>query len=141
MVGADGRRHVLRYRMFRVPTGIAVRLCEDGVPAGAGYEFEVLGDHDADPAKLMAAARAEGLAEIGRSYLEPEASGGWQVVGDQVAGRLVHDPDGGPHQVVVDGRALSWAQLGEALSAFEGWRFRLLIDDPAEQLRPAENDR
>ena len=31
--------------------------------------------------------------------------------------------------MVIDGRTLTWAQFGEALSAFEGWNFRLLIED------------
>jgi hypothetical protein len=30
---------------------------------------------------------------------------------------------------VVDGCTLSWYELGEALSSFEGCRFRLTIDD------------
>ena len=44
-----------------------------------------------------------------------------------------HDRDvevGGAPAVVVDGRFLAWDELGAALSAFEGWRFRLLTDDP-----------
>ena len=42
------------------------------------------------------------------------------MAGDEVAGRLVWNPEGGPHRVVVDGRLLSWAKFGEAVSAFEG---------------------
>ena len=53
-----------------------------------------------------------------------------------MAGRLAYDPDGGPCRVVVDGRRLGWEELGHALASFEGWRFRLVIDDPAEDLRP-----
>jgi hypothetical protein len=56
---------------------------------------------------------------------------GWQLAGQQVAGRLEYNPDDGPYRVVVDGRSLSWEQLGEALEPFEGWRFRLTIEDPA----------
>lgn len=39
-------------------------------------------------------------------------------------------------EVVVDGRQLGWEEFGHALASFEGWRFRLVIDDPAEDLRP-----
>jgi hypothetical protein len=52
-----------------------------------------------------------------------------------VAGRLVWDADGEPHQVVVDGRMLSWRELGQALTSFEGWRFRLVLEDPSVDLR------
>jgi hypothetical protein len=136
ITGPDGCRHVLRYRIWRAPTGIAVELREDGVPAGEGFEFGVLGDHDADVAALAARVRAEAEAEIGRRYLEPGPGGaGWRLAGGEVAGRLIWGPDGGPYRVVVDGRPLSWAQFGEALESFEGWRFRLVIDDPCVDVR------
>ncbi|MPY83705.1 MAG: hypothetical protein GEV00_10355 [Actinophytocola sp.] len=88
IIGPDGRRHRLRYRVSRAPTGIGVGLREEGVAVGEGYEFGVLGDHDADLADLVAAAFAEAQAEIDRMYLEPASVGdGWQVVDDdEVAG-------------------------------------------------------
>lgn len=153
LTGPDGRTHRLRYRIFRAPTGISLRLVEDledGAPEGGGYEFEALGDHDADVDELAAALHTEAAAEIGRCYLERDhrdqtaGEGGahtvsrWQVADLEVAGRFAHDPqaDGeGPHGVIVDGRFLTWHELGQALSAFEGWRFRLLIDDPCLDLR------
>ncbi|MET7622369.1 hypothetical protein [Streptomyces sp. NPDC005408] len=136
VVGGDGRRHGLRYRLWRAPTGISVRLVEDRGEADDGFEFAVLGDHDADVDQLAAQVRAEAEAEINRCYLEPTPQGaGWQLVGDNAAGRLVADMDGGPVRVVVDGRTLSWEELGEALSPFEGWRFRLTIDDPVTDAR------
>lgn len=136
LTGPDGRAHRMRYRIFRAPTGISLRLVEDG--DGSGYEFAVLGDDDADINVLAAALHTEAATEIGRCYLERDehqTHGGdrWQVADLEVAGRFAHDPrDGGagPHAVIVDGRFLTWEQLGHALSSFEGWRFRLLIDDP-----------
>ncbi|MDH6222468.1 hypothetical protein M2283_009819 [Streptomyces pseudovenezuelae] len=50
-------------------------------------------------------------------------------------GRLIWDADAGPFHVVVDGRALSWHDLGEALSSFEGFRFRLTIEDSMADAR------
>ncbi len=40
---------------------------------------------------------------------------------------------GAPFDVVIDGRTLTWDQFGEALSAYEGWNFRLLIEDRVVQ--------
>jgi hypothetical protein len=42
---------------------------------------------------------------------------------------------GGPYEVIVDGRTLTWDELGRALEAFEGWRFRLVIEDRCVDLR------
>jgi hypothetical protein len=60
---------------------------------------------------------------------------GWTLAGDEVRGRFVWNEDGGPYNVVVDGRALRWEQLGEALESFEGWGFSLTIEDRADDLR------
>lgn len=35
----------------------------------------------------------------------------------------------------MDGRVLTWEQLGEALESYEGWKFRLVIDDRVEEGR------
>jgi hypothetical protein len=133
VAGADGRRHVLRCCLWRAPTGIAEQLKEDGLPPGEGFEFEMSGDHDGDAAELVAGVRAEAEKEIRRSHLTRGPGGvGWKLAGQEVAGRLVYNPGGGAHLVVVvDGRPLSWEQLGEALKSFEGWRFRLTMEDPA----------
>ncbi|WP_369228480.1 hypothetical protein AB5J52_48415 (plasmid) [Streptomyces sp. R39] len=136
MVGEDGRRHVLRYRLWRAPTGISVRLVEERGDTDDGFEFAVLGDHDADVGELAARVRAEAEAEIARCFLEPAPPGaGWRLTGEDVAGRLIADPEGGPVRVVIDGRTLSWDELGETLASFEGWHFRLAIEASMTDVR------
>jgi hypothetical protein len=137
VTGADEREHVMRYRVRRAPTGVTVELRDDGAPACEGYEFGVLGDHDADVTALAAEVRRHAEVEMGRRYLEPGLTGvGWGLAGDEVAGRLEWDPDGSPVRVVVDGRVLTWEEFGQALASLEGWRFRLLIEAPIVDLRP-----
>ncbi len=138
LVGADGRRHQMAFRLWRAPTGISVDLVETGVRGEGGYRFSVLGAHEADVDMLIEQVRAIAEEEVARVYLHrAEYRQGWTVSDeDQVAGRLVFNPDGGPYRVVVDGRELSWEELGEALEPYEGWRFRLVIEDPCEDLRP-----
>jgi hypothetical protein len=139
VVGGDGRRHVLRYRLWRAPTGVSVRLVEEGGAADDGFEFAVLGDHDADVDELTERVRAQAEAEIGRCCLEPAPQGaGWRLTGEEVAGRLIADLEGGPVQVVVDGRTLSWDELGEVLASYEGWRFRLAIEASLTDVRSDE---
>ena len=136
ITGADGRAHVMRYRIRRVPTGVAVELRDDGAAAGEGYMFGVLGDHDADMTALTAAVRRHAEVEMGRRYLEPGPGDvGWGLAGDEVAGRLEWDPDGGPVRAMVDGQVLTWEEFGQALASLEGWRFRLLIEEPIVDMR------
>lgn len=41
-----------------------------------------------------------------------------------------------PYDVVIDGRTLSWEEFGQALAAYEGWNFRLLIEDRVVEALP-----
>lgn len=107
LVGPDGRRHHLRFRVWRAPTGIEVQLEETGVGAGEGYEFAVLGDHDADVDGLIERVRRHAEIEVGRQYLERASHRDGWAVDDEVAGRFVWSDDrssGTPYSVVVDGR-------------------------------------
>jgi hypothetical protein len=136
MTDPDGLRHRMRYRVWRAPTGVAVELREEDVDEG--FEFGVFGDHDADVVGLVDAVTEHARSEIGRRYLAAGLGGaGWQLSGDEVAGRLSFEPEGGPHRVVVDGRELSWDELGYALGSFEGWRFKLVFEDRLVDVRRA----
>lgn len=136
-----GRTRRLAFRVWRAPTGIEVAVEEIGVPPGEGYERAVLGAHDAEVAALVARLREIATDEVARRYLEPNPHrDGWLVVDDEVEGSLIWSDNGSevgtPYSVVIDGRVLSWEELGRALEPYEGWRFRLEITDRIEDLRP-----
>jgi len=140
LAGPDGRRHRLRYRVWRAGVGIEVQLEETGVVVGEGYQFAVLGDNDAEVDMLVAAVRSMAETEIGRQYLERTTDRHRWIVGDdgEVAGRLVGNDDGdngAPYNVVVDGRMMTWEELAMALESYEGWGFRLVIEDRVRDVR------
>ena len=130
----------MQVRPWRAPTGIVVELEETGVPVGEGFRFSILGPHDAEVGELLRQLRAHAEAEVDRHYLDPNPHRrGWVLAGDEVAGRLVWGEGrdvGEPYDVVIDGRTLSWEELGRALEPFEGWRFRLVIEDRSLDVRP-----
>ncbi|MDQ6728639.1 MAG: hypothetical protein M3066_21140 [Actinomycetota bacterium] len=138
--GPDGRRHLLRYRVWRAGVGIEVQLDETGVPVGGGYRFAVLGDNDAELDTLVAEVRAMAETEIARQYLERTAERHPWTVGDdgEVAGRFAWSTGRGneePYNVVVDGRTISWEDMARALEPYDGWGFRLVIEDRVRDLR------
>lgn len=138
--GPDGREHHLRYRLWRAPTGIEAELEELGADPDYGYHFTVLGAHDADVDGLLEAVTRRAADAIRRQQLElhPHRAG-WLLRDDHVEGLLVWGPErdqGGPYDAVVDGRCLTWGELGHALEPYEGWRFRLVLEDPCDDLRP-----
>lgn len=139
--GPDGKRHTMQFRVWRAPTGIVVDLHEAGSTKGEeGFEFSVLGGHDADVDELVAHVHQAAEQGIATQYLERHPRGwGWILRGDEVAGRLVWSEGrgaGDPYDAVVDGRAITWEELGSALEPYEGWRFRLVIEDRLDDLRP-----
>jgi len=140
LTGPDGTGHRMQPRPWRAPTGIVIELEETDVPVGEGFQFSILGPPDADVGELLAQLRTHAEAEVARRYLEPNPHRrGWLLAGEEVAGRLVWSEGreaGEPYDVVVDGRTLSWEELGRALEPFEGWRFRLVIEDRSLDVRP-----
>jgi hypothetical protein len=48
---------------------------------------------------------------------------------DEVVGRIETVGPFGPLTLVVDGHAVSWDELGQSLSPYEGWQFVLRITD------------
>jgi hypothetical protein len=137
VVGPDGRTHTMQIRLYRAATGVAAEAVELGCDPGQGYQVRVLGGHDVDVAMLIAQLRLQVRDEIGAWYLELNpARRGWLLRDREVAGRLIFAGDGGPYAVVIDGRMLSWEELGRTLESFEGCRFRLLFDDIDDVVRP-----
>jgi hypothetical protein len=99
-----------------------------------------LGSHDANVEHLVSSVQRQASVELSRQYLErhPHRSG-WIIGDDEVAGRFIsneNDEIGGPYDVVVDGRTLTWEEFGKSLEPYEGWRFRLVIEDHCVDLRP-----
>jgi hypothetical protein len=132
---ADGSSHAMIYRLSRGPTGISARLVEQNPPPDGGYEFEEFGDHDADPEMLLDLVTVRAGTEMARRSLTRAGSGQWETCHDggslaaEVVGRIATVPPFGPLTLVVDGHAVSWDELGQALSPYEGWQFVLRIKD------------
>lgn len=131
--GPDARAHRFRFRLWRAPSGVAAEASEIDCPAGEGYRFELLGPHDADVDALLARLRERIRKGISRVDLEPNPHrAGWILAGGTVTGRFQWSEFGDvgkPYDVVVDGRRLSWEELGNVFEGLEGWNFTLQIDD------------
>ncbi|HEV3382512.1 MAG TPA: hypothetical protein VG142_16220 [Trebonia sp.] len=132
---AGGTSRTMIYRLSRGPTGIPARLVEQDPPPDGGYEFEEFGNHDADPKMLLDLVTARADTEMARRNLTRTGSGRREIshdegrLGDEVAGRIETAGPFGPPTLVVDGHAVSWDELGQALSPYEGWQFVLRITD------------
>lgn len=115
------------------------RLCleafelQQGEPAG--YRFEVVGPPDIDPLDLMGRLVERMRDALAKQYLI-EGELGLAIAGTDVRGRIDCDPDSYDRipVLVIDGRELSWNEFGRMLMTFEGWRFKLTIDEPGDEI-------
>ncbi|HEV3380692.1 MAG TPA: hypothetical protein VG142_06900 [Trebonia sp.] len=134
---AVGVSHIMIYRLSRGPAGISARLAEQDPPPDGGYEFEEFGEHGADPKVLLDLVTVRAGTEMARRNLTQTESGRWEICtdeggdADEVVGRIETVEPFGPLTLVVDGHAVSWDELGQALSPYEGWQFVLRIADPS----------
>lgn len=131
---SHGESRPMRFRVWRAPSGIVVDLEEVGRPLGEGFRFSVVGGHHGDVAELIAQVSKSARQEMRRRYLTPNPNReGWLLAGDEIRGWLTWSDKavngvGTPYDAVIEGRAMSWDDLGRALEAFEGFRFRLTLE-------------
>jgi hypothetical protein len=149
LIGPDGRRHEMTYRLIRMPGAIRAVAEERNAPSASGYEVTLTADHRDDPSALAARLVAATHAVIGRRFLEATDRGDWALSSDEAWGRLEEDDE--PYElprVVIDGRSLSWDEFGRLLQAYVGWDFHLRLgaeppvtaEMPAVQIAAADRD-
>lgn len=88
--------------------------------------FALLGDHGADVTSWWPGSGPSPSARWGALPRGVLPRAGLRGAYDEVAGRLIWNDEayaGSPYHVVVDGRTLSWAEPGLALSGLEGFGF------------------
>lgn len=137
VVAGDGRRISFRYRLTWAPSGVLGAEAEQvGVDPGDGYRYQVLGEHDEDPAVVLARLRSKVRDEVGRAYLEPaDTAPGWHFADFDVAGRVTWSGDAYVLEpsLVIDGRPFDWATFGRMVATFEGWEFSMRFSDGSDE--------
>ncbi|MEX2587624.1 MAG: hypothetical protein WD602_06470 [Actinomycetota bacterium] len=131
LTGGDGTAHAFRFRLWRAPTGVVAEAGEVGLHSGEGYRFKAIGPHDVDIEKLLATLRRRVRAGLSQVQLKSNPTGeGWIAAGTELTGRLEWNGQeaGKPYDAIVDGKRLTWDELGRALEPFEGWDFTLTIE-------------
>lgn len=132
-----GDPHVFRFRVHLLGDRVsleAFELEDDGAPGG--YQFQVLGDAEADLFGLLGQLIERMRRTLAVCHLKEEKRFGLTIADMLVRGRITcgSEEDGRVPLLVIDGRAVSWEQFGRMLMSFEGWQFRLEIHDRSEEI-------
>jgi hypothetical protein len=136
MVDGRGTEHEFWFRTRLFGPGVAIDAFElrDGNPAG--YEFQVIGEPDDDPLELLGKLIGKMRRALALTHLEDTDHG--PQVNDRLIlrGTVDSDPDEDHRvpMVIIDGREISWDELGRMVAAFEGWQFKLEFRDRSEEV-------
>ena len=136
MVSGRGTEHEFQFRTQLFGAGVAIDAFElrDGSPVG--YEFQVIGQPDHDPLELLGKLIGKMRRALALTHLD-DTDHGLQVNDRLILrGTVGSDPD--EHHrvpmVIIDGRQISWDELGRMVATFEGWQFKLEFRDRSDEV-------
>lgn len=128
LIDANGQQHEFHFQTRLLGSLVTLEAFElfDGFPAG--YQSKVVGEPDEDLWALLGKLIIMLRELISVQYLV-DSHLGVQIKAESLVGRI--DPaqpyDHVTPMIVVDGREISWDELGRMMMSFEGWQFKLDI--------------
>ena len=137
-----GKKHTFHFDV-RLTTGLGITAYEKIGNGFGGYTFSVLDHPETDIDELYDRLLKKMMAGLAEKYLKVETFGDFKpkqsrmyIKGSAVNGTISErdNPDTGEMEqvVVVDGQELTWQQLGDALSPYNGFGFRIECFDLTE---------
>jgi hypothetical protein len=135
MSDAAGRTHRFHFLLLLLGDRVTLEAFEVRDGERRGYEFRILGDPQADLFELMARLVGRMRRALSLTHLVDEGPRS-SIAGKTVRARISCDLESAYHSpmLVIDGREVTWDQFGEMLMTFEGWQFKLEIEDPSEEV-------
>jgi hypothetical protein len=135
MPDSAGATHQFHFRVHLLGDQVALNAFElkDGAPRG--YEFQVLGDAEADLFSLMAQMIERMRRALAMRHLQKER-GQFHIADMTARGHITwdSDEDGRVPLLVIDGHEITWDDFGRMLMTFEGFQFKLEIHDKSEEV-------
>jgi hypothetical protein len=133
MADCSGESHQFHFQIRLLGDGLALDAFELRGDLPAGYRFQLIGEPDDDVLLLLGRLVEKMRRALSVQHIDFRER---RIIDSTVRGRIEWDEaqDGHLPLVVVDGKEVSWNDLGRMLMSMEGWQFRLDIADPSEEL-------
>ena len=136
----DGKDHKFHFTVRLLGDRVAMDAFEikNGHPGGS--EFGILGDIEDELFGLFGKLFERMRRALSRKHIyKDEATQSWQITNDDVVrGQLDCDLDSSDDErrplLVIDGKDISWNQVGRMLMTYEGFNFKLEIFDKSEEM-------
>ena len=126
----DGEDHSFHFQTHLFGDKVHIRALEIKNDGPKGYEFLIYGDAEGDLFGLFAKLVDHIRCELGRKHIENGDLAQYAITKDDIVRGQIQwddDTDGQLPCLVIDGKELSWNELGRMLTSYEGWNFKLKI--------------
>ena len=131
-----GEVHEFHFRTNLFGPGVSIDAFElrDGLPSG--YQFQIIGSPEGDLLKLLGQLIQKMRRGLSVKHLVDGRYGLQIADHGMVRGKIEWDDahDGRVPLLIIDGREVTWDELGRMLMSFEGWQFKLTVADKSEEL-------
>jgi len=136
LTDCTGEVHEFHFRTNLFGTGVALDAFElrDGHPAG--YQFQIIGNPEDDLLVLLGQLIQKIRRALSTKHLM-DGELGLQIADHRVVRGMIEWDDAHDGRVpllIIDGREITWDELGRMLMSFEGWQFKLTMGDKSEEL-------
>ena len=129
----DGVPHTFKFRPHIFSDQLSLQALEAG--PDEGYAFSVIADAEQDLFVTFQTLFERMRRELGRRHIEPEGSDYRITEGDVVRGQITDDPASLERMplLIIDGKPITWEELGRMVVPYAGFRFKLEIFDRSEE--------
>lgn len=129
----DGVPHSFEFRTRVFGDQLSLEALETGPQEG--YECSVIADAEQDLFVTFRALFERIRRELGRTHIEREGEGYRITDAGVVRGQITSDPDGFDAMplLIIDGKPVTWEELGRMVSPYMGFRFKLELFDRSEE--------
>jgi len=133
MADCSGESHQFHFPIRLLGDGVALDAFELRGELPAGYRFQLIGEPHDDVLVLLGRLVEKMRRALSVRHIDFRER---RIIDSTVRGRIEWDEAQDEHMplVVVDGKEISWNDLGRMLLSMEGWQFRIDIADPSEEL-------
>ena len=133
-VAGDFHEFHIRSRLMGIHVALEAFELIDEHPGG--YRFQAIGDPEDDLMALLGKLIEKMRRALAIKHIE-DCETGLQIANHQIVRGLIEWDDASDGRVpllLIDGRKISWEELGRMLMSFEGWQFKLEIRDISEEV-------
>lgn len=130
--GPEGVPHTFRFQSHIFGEKLSLEALEV-TENDEGYEFSVIADAEQDLYTTFKSLFERIRRELSHQHLEP-GDGGYRIRDGVARGQITSEADDPcAPLLIIDGKPVSWDELGRMVSEYMGFRFKLEIFDRSEE--------